>query len=61
MLQLRLQHILLIALAHAVMCFGGLLYLIQQLVTSLQDAEGLLNVGKAEVDYLQVSYDSSAD
>ena len=60
-LQLSFQHILLIALAHAVACLGRLLYLIQQLVTSLQNAEGLLNVGQAEIDHLEISHYRSAD
>ena len=60
-LQLSFQHILLIALAHAVACLGRLPYLIQQLVTSLENTEGLLNVGQAEIDHLEISHDRSAD
>ena len=60
-LQLSFQHILLIALADAVACLGRLLYLIQQLVASLQNAEGLLNVGQAEIDHLEISTTDSAD
>jgi hypothetical protein len=60
-LQLGFQDILLIALAHAVACLGRLPYLIQQLVTSLENAEGLLNEGQAEIDHLEISHDRSAD
>ena len=60
-LQLSFQHILLVALAHAVTCLGRLLYLAQQLVTPLQNPEGLLNVGQVEIDHLEISHYRSAD
>jgi len=60
-LQLSLQHILLVTLTHAIACLGRLLHLIQQRATSLQNPDRLLNVGEAEIDHLEIAHDRSAD
>jgi len=54
MLQLGFQDILLVTLAYAVACFRRLFHLIQKIVTLLQNAKRLLDVGQLEVNHLEI-------
>ena len=54
MLQLCLQHVLLISLTDSIPVLRYFLNLIEQLIIPLQNAQRLLNVGQVKIHLLQI-------